>query len=603
VEGILNNMKKMLFTLMLLGGLLISCDKKSSSVMPSFKTDSLAQDKAFKDSLQKSSLVNDLNYKEVSLTQPSSHKWWHDSVSYQIWPRSFSDADGDGNGDLKGITQKLPYLKELGVGAIWLTPIFKAPSYHNYDTVDHFQIDPSYGSMADFEEFIKQSKTLGIKVILDLVINHVSDQHPWFIKSINKEPGYENYFVWNKNLPSNYGTPWSDVASPESVWHYNPTRQEWYYSVFGYNQPDLNLQNPAVLVEIKKIASFWLAKGVDGFRLDAVRYLIEEGGIPHQADTKSTMIFLEAFNKYIKSQNENALLIGEVYADNKIVANYYDKGDGIDAAFDFHFSMDVINSYREKQSISNDEQKSKYIASVRDAFWRNLTDHAESTTPQFFYAPFVNNHDLDRFIKTVKGDLVAAKIAAELLLTSPGSPYIYYGEEIALTQAGEKDDMYRRGLMQWDSSVAAGFNASGKVWLDESKWFPWKKDFKPWWSPYWADLNNRMRATVAGQHVDNDSIFAVYKKLIALRNSDIVIRSPEKIHLYNDTGCAWVVNLLRDKESRWIIINLDESLATTFTLPANLHGEFKNLFANVTLQLDKEITVEPGQIIILRSEE
>ncbi len=547
--------------------------------------------------------ANNKGLRAITLVKPHTIQWWQQTVTYQIWPRSFKDTNGDGIGDLKGVTEKLPYLKELGVGAIWLTPIFKSPSYHNYDTTDYFEIDPNYGSMEDFDELIKQSKKLGIKIILDLVINHVSDQHPWFIKSINKEPGYEDYFIWSKTLPKNYGAPWSNTEAPEAVWHTNPVRNEWYYSVFGYNQPDLNLKNPAVLAEIKKVASFWLAKGVDGFRLDAVRYLIEEGGIGHQADTKSTITFLEAFDSYIKSQNTDAMLIGEVYADNATVASYYDRGRGIDAAFDFSFSNNIVEALDSNSGIASlsPEEKTKFFSVVREAFWNNLRQHADSAAPVSFYAPFVNNHDLNRLIATANGNQNAARIAAELLLTSPGAPYLYYGEEIGMGQAGLNDDMYRRGIMQWDVSAAAGFNKSGKVWMDDGKWFPWIKNFSPWWTPYWNSLDKAEKYTVAGEAANGESLLALYKQLISLRNNDAVVRAPDKIELFDSTSNAWVVKYEKGTESRWIVINLDADNTTTFDVPEALKGNAKNLLTQKSLVVGSDINLGAGGILILQN--
>lgn len=578
----------------------VSCDNKPSTPNNSVSAASNADAQSSLSAAQQQDAVDAVGSRKIDVAQPSSRQWWHDSVAYQIWPRSFYDTDGDGNGDIKGMTEKLPYLKQLGVGAVWVTPIFKSTFYHGYDTVDYYQIDPHYGTAADFDEFIKQSKAAGIHVILDLVINHVSDQHPWFIKSVNREPGFEDYFVWSKTLPQNYSVPWSTTPAPEAVWHYNETRKEWFYSVFGVTEPDLNLQNPAVLNEIKKVAAFWLAKGVDGFRLDAVRYLIEEGGIPHQADTNSTMVFLEAFNKYIKSQKADALLIGEVFADTPIVASYYDKGKGIDAAFDFSFSVNVISSQSAKNTTETAEQKTQYLGAVRDAFWRNLNDHASSAAPNYYYAPFISNHDLDRLTLKANNNPIALKIAAELLLTSPGSPYLYYGEEIAMPQAAEGDDTYRRGIMQWNSSPAAGFNSTGKVWLDDAAWFPWKKGFTPWWTPFWKGLQHAESYTVAWQENDKNSLLSLYKQLIALRNSDIVLRSPDKIRLYEATGNAWVVKYYRGNEARWILINLDADAETSFAAPNALKGNFKNLITNSALTVGDQLSLGAGQVMILQ---
>lgn len=537
--------------------------------------------------------------KTLAFAQPASSHWWNNAVTYQIWLRSFYDQDGDGNGDLKGLTEKLPYLQQLGVGAVWLSPIFKSPSYHGYDTVDYFSVNPDYGSLSDFDAFVKKAHEAGIRVVLDLVLNHVSDQHPWFIKSARKEAGFEDFFVWSKSLPANYGVPWSDTPNPKAVWHFNAQRQEWYYGVFGDTQPDLNLKNPAVVEEVKKAAAFWLNKGVDGFRLDAVRYLIEEGGVTKQADTASTLAFLQDFNTFVKSKNADAMLVGEAFAENKTMSRYYNQGKGIDSVFDFSFSMNISSFLDNKNLSGSESERNQLIASARDALWENLQEHVDSGAPVSFYSPFVNNHDLDRI--TYKANPVAAKLAAELLLISPGTPYIYYGEEIGLPQENNTDDVYRRGIMQWSDDENAGFNKTGKHWLDNAGWLPWRKDYQAWWPNYWKGLASRNSLTVAAQEQQTESLLNVYKKLIALRKQDLVIRAPEKMSLYESTGNAWVAKYSRGTESRLILLNLDVASPAKFAVPEELRGPYKDLLAELNLELEAGCELKPAEIKILSS--
>lgn len=537
--------------------------------------------------------------KIIVLLPLQSLHWWSDAVTYQIWLRSFYDQDGDGNGDLKGLTEKLPYLQQLGVGAVWLSPIFKSPSYHGYDTVDYYNVNPDYGSMSDFDAFVKQAHEAGIRVVLDLVLNHVSDQHPWFIKSAKKEAGFEDFFVWSKSLPANYGVPWSDTPNPKAVWHFNAQRQEWYYGVFGNTQPDLNLKNPIVVEELKKVAAFWLGKGVDGFRLDAVRYLIEDGGVTKQADTASTLAFLQDFNAFVKSKNADAMLVGEAFSENKTMSRYYNQGKGVDSVFDFSFSMN-ISSFLDNKNLSGSEaDRNQLIASARDAIWENLQEHVDSGAPISFYSPFVNNHDLDRI--TYKANPLAAKLAAELLLISPGAPYIYYGEEIGLPQQNNTDDVYRRGIMQWSDDENAGFNKTGKRWLDNASWLPWRKDYQVWWPGYWKGLDARNNLTVAAQEQQKESLLSLYKKLIALRKQDVVMRAPERVSLYESTGNAWVAKYSRGTESRLVVLNLDIANTTKFTVPEELRGTYKSSLTDVTLVVDSSLELKPAGIEILSS--
>ncbi|MBP8228456.1 MAG: alpha-amylase, partial [Pararheinheimera sp.] len=225
----------------------------------------------------------------VAQSAQATNPWWQDAVFYQIWPRSFYDTNGDGTGDFKGIEAKLPYLQDLGINAIWLTPMFEAPSYHGYDFTEFYQVEQDYGSMQDFEQLVQAAKAKNINIILDLVINHISDKHEWFQRSAKGEAPYKDYFVWRDELPSDgWGPAWSTEVKPEAVWHYNEERKAYYYAAFGASQPDLNLKHPDVIAEMKKMAKFWLDKGVAGFRLDAVRY-VQEDGPQQRADTQGTI--------------------------------------------------------------------------------------------------------------------------------------------------------------------------------------------------------------------------------------------------------------------------------------------------------------------------
>uniref|UniRef100_UPI003566BDE2 alpha-amylase family glycosyl hydrolase n=1 Tax=Pseudoalteromonas sp. TaxID=53249 RepID=UPI003566BDE2 len=271
--------------------------------------------------------------------------WWQQAIFYQIWPRSFYDSDNDGHGDFNGMTAKLPYLQQLGVNALWLTPMFAAPSYHGYDFTEFYQVESDYGTMAEFEAFIKAADDKGMKVILDLVINHISSKHDWFQRSAQQQAPFSDYFIWRDDLPkagSGWGHAWSNNDKPEAVWHWNETRQQYYYGAFGASQPDLNLRHPDVVSEMKKMAKFWLDKGVAGFRLDAVRFAME-GGADAQADTQETIEYWQDFNQYVKSVNPEAYLVGEAWADLPIAARYYGAGKGLDQGFDFEVGYKILS--------------------------------------------------------------------------------------------------------------------------------------------------------------------------------------------------------------------------------------------------------------------
>jgi len=445
--------------------------------------------------------------------------WWQSAIFYQIWPRSFYDSDGDGHGDFNGMTKKLPYLQELGVNALWLTPMFEAPSYHGYDFTEFYQVESDYGSMAEFEAFIQAADDKGMKVILDLVINHISSEHPWFKRSANGERPYSDYFVWRDDLPkagSGWGHAWSDNDKPDAVWHWSETRQQYYYGAFGASQPDLNLRHPDVIAEMEKMAKFWLDKGVAGFRLDAVRFAMESGGNA-QADTDETIAYWQHFNQYVKSVDPDAYLVGEAWADIPVAAKYYGDGKGLDQGFDFEVGYKILGLLKPDASgeaqfgtMQSNQQKNTVDANVLK---QNLQQRIDSSAPLDFFAPFLTNHDQERVAYQLTEHDDKAKLAAAMLFSSPGTPYIYYGEEIGLTQGGTGHDVYKRAPMQWNNSNQAGFTTAKNSWVEQSELFG--DDFASWWPAFLAEQLAAADRSVAAQQAQPDSIWQLYKLLIA----------------------------------------------------------------------------------------
>ncbi|NMH58940.1 alpha-amylase family glycosyl hydrolase [Alteromonas ponticola] len=532
--------------------------------------------------------------------------WWDNAIFYEIWPRSFYDLDGDGSGDFDGMTAKLPYLQELGVNGIWLTPVFEAPSYHGYDFQDFYQVESDYGTMQDFEEFIEASHKHGIKVILDLVINHISDGHEWFKKSAAKESGFEDYFIWKKEIPEHWGRAWEDdVDNPEAVWHWNEQRGEYYYGAFGASQPDVNLRNPKVVEEMNKLATFWLEKGVDGFRLDAVRYAVEDesadGQDADQADTAGTIDYWTQFTQHVKSINPDAMLVAEAWADMPTIGKYYDGGKGLDSAFDFDFGYvvsGILNSGGER-SADFGSVKEGESDNTRDALWENLKSR-KATAPLSFFSPFLTNHDQNRLMHTLGEDEDKAKLAATLLLTTPGTLYLYYGEEIGLSQFATGDDQYRRAIMQWEDNDAAGFNTTGEFWLDQGKWFPWAENHQPWWGNYWQSQRTEKNASVATQAADPDSLLNHYKKLIEIRNQQSALQFPDEIRYFPvDNQDAWVVQNVKAEQTRLTLVNLNPGADTTFSVPETLQGDYVDLLSGDTVTLSATFTLKSGQSFIL----
>ena len=446
--------------------------------------------------------------------------WWQEAVFYQIWPRSFYDTNGDGHGDFNGMTAKLPYLQDLGVTALWLTPMFEAPSYHGYDFTEFYQVESDYGSMAEFEAFIKAADAKGMKVILDLVINHISSEHDWFKRSAAGEAPYKDYFIWRDTMPaagSGWGHAWANNDKPDAVWHYNETRNAYYYAAFGASQPDVNLRHPDVVAEMEKMAKFWLDKGVAGFRLDAVRFAME-GGPLEQADTDETIAYWQSFNQFVKSINPEAYLVGEAWVDIPVAAHYYGEGKGLDQGFDFEVGYKILGLL--KPDASGEAQFGTMQSNARKTLdakvlWDNVQQRLHSTAPLHFFAPFLTNHDQERIAYQLAQHDAKAKLAAAMLFSSPGTPYIYYGEEIGLTQGGTGHDVYKRAPMLWDNSQQAGFTQSDNSWVEQLELFG--DNFPNWYPDFLTKQLQAEDRSVAAQQAKPDSVWQLYKLLIALK--------------------------------------------------------------------------------------
>lgn len=396
--------------------------------------------------------------------------WWNESVFYEIFVRSFYDSDGDGIGDFQGIIEKLDYLNDgdsttdsdLAINGIWLMPVNPSPSYHGYDITDYYAINPDYGSMADFEEFLEEAHKRGIKVIIDFVMNHTSDQIPWFTKSVNDEDGYRDWYLWRESGP---GT---------GNWHYR--NGAYYYGKFWSGMPDLNYNHTPVKEKMYDIAEFWLNKGVDGFRLDAIRHLFENS--IGQENVEQTLAILEEFNDVYKTSSPNAFTVGEVWASTEEILPYV-QNDRLDACFEFGLAGSVI------EAVNNDNP----------GIITNQLDEIVGEYPKLQYSPFLSNHDQNRVFSQFGSDINKMKQAAAIYLTLPGVPFIYYGEEIGMTGTGAHPNIRRP--MQWTGENYAGFSSV---------------------SP-WNDVgSNYQTHNVEDMEQDSNSLLEFYKKLVRIRN-------------------------------------------------------------------------------------
>ncbi len=437
-------------------------------------------------------------------------KWWDSAVFYQIFPLSYYDTDADGRGDIKGITAKLDYISDLGVTALWLTPFHPRPQgfYHGYAVSDYYGVEPELGTMKDYEELIQAAHKKGIKVILDLVMNHTSDSHPWFLDSANMK-SHNDYYLWKKSSPSGWANATGNSKMPawnELATENTKRKGEYFYAAFNFTLPDLNHTNPEVKAEFRKLAKFWLDKGVDGFRIDAARYLIETGPGAGQIDTQETIDYLDDFARYVKSINPDAYVVGEVYAGMDIIAKYYKKG-GMDACFNFDFGG-------KGGTIQGTMQTGK-----TRSFMKNLDkilSQDKGGLPFTYYANYFSNHDSGRMPENLRyPDKVQA--AALLLFTIPGgAPYIYYGDEIGEREGYELiGDANMRNPMYWDNTKNAGFTDKSGVWLRKMK----KYYMDPKEAESKAEQKEAQNMNVKAELADPQSTLNFFKQIIALRKA------------------------------------------------------------------------------------
>ncbi len=446
--------------------------------------------------------------------------WWREAVFYEIFVRSFYDTDGNGIGDFNGITQKLDYLQKLGINAIWLMPIHPSPSYHGYDVINYYAVNPQYGTMDDFERLLAEAHSRGIRIIIDLVLNHTSSQHPWFVDAnSNPQSKYRDYYVWSD-------------SSGGSGWYQG--QNGYYFALFCDCMPDLNYRNPNVTADMLKVTNYWLNTiGVDGFRVDAAKHLIEEGN--NRENTPSTHEWYKKFFVAYKAQNPQAYTVGEVYGAGSSVVKSY-TGNQLDQIFNFEMSSGFISSVN---GGSNSGITSAIKFSLQDM-------------PDFDFATFLTNHDQNRVMSVFNGNVEKAKAAATLLLTSAGTPFIYYGEEIGLQ--GQKPDEDIRLPMQWNADANAGFTTGT----------PWR-----------APAPNYQKVNVAAQDGNPASLLNHYRQLIKLRRENPALSDGDIVLV--ETGNSGVYAVLRSSGSEKIlvIVNLKRTPISDYAL--SLKG---NLLSN-----------------------
>ena len=454
---------------------------------------------------------------------------------YEVFVRSFADSDGDGNGDLAGLTAHLDDLNDgsgasttsLGIDAIWLMPISPSPSYHGYDVTDYEGVNPGYGTLSGFDTFLAAAHARGIKVILDFVLNHSSSSHPWFQDSSSSTGSAKrSWYLWS---PTDLGwvAPWNNASG----WHYSGTTSQYFWGIFSSGMPDLNYGTSAVEAQIVASMKFWLARGVDGFRLDAVRYLVEDAATGNVQDTAATHALLQRIRSALQADYPDVVLVGEAWAPLETVATYWGGGHELPLAFSFDLASGILYS-----ALHGDAGAVLAVIGRTEAAYAN----------RFFEAPFLSNHDQVRTMRALGGDAGAARVAAATLFAMPGTPFVYYGEELGMQGGSNPDDRDKRTPMQWDGSAAwFGFATTSAT---------------PW---YWTTVPEAPGVDVASERADPQSLWNLYRSLIAVRHARTGLRHGAAIRPAVTGGGPGVLALVRDAPSDRVLFVANYATTTT----------------------------------------
>ncbi|MGX7273247.1 glycoside hydrolase family 13 protein [Enterococcus haemoperoxidus] len=527
--------------------------------------------------------------------QEASTHWWQEAVVYQVYPRSFQDSNGDGIGDLNGIIQRLDYLKQLGISAIWLSPVYRSPNDDNgYDISDYEQIMAEFGTMEDMEQLIQEAEKREIKIIMDLVVNHTSDEHPWFVESrSSKDNPYRDFYVWRKGIDKD--TPPNDLESTflGSAWQLDETTDDYYLHLFSQKQPDLNWENPAVRNAIYDMMNFWINKGIGGFRMDVIDLV---GKIPDKKITGNG----PKLHDYLQEMNaqtfggKDLLTVGETWGATPEIAKLYSdpKRNELSMVFQFeHVALD------EEPGKSKWDLRPLQIAELKQVFSKWQTELGDQGWNSLFW----NNHDLPRIVSRWGNDrnyrVQSAKMLAILLHMLKGTPYIYQGEEIGMTNRVIQDikevedieskNMYADRIEKGYTKVEilTSINTKGRdnartpmQWADiENAGFTTG-------TPWLAVNDNYPEINVANALADKNSIFYTYQKLIELRKTsplivwgsfELLTNTADEVFAYyrHYQGTSWLIvcNFSDQKQA----FSLDQT--STETIIANTEKDYSKL--------------------------
>ncbi|MBM7570821.1 glycoside hydrolase family 13 protein [Aquibacillus albus] len=535
--------------------------------------------------------------------------WWKEAVAYQIYPRSFMDSNGDGIGDIQGVISKLDYLQDLGIDVIWICPIFESPNDDNgYDISDYQDIMDEFGTMEDFDQLLEEVHRRGMKLILDLVINHTSDEHPWFIESrSSKVNPYRDYYIWHPGKKGKEPNNWESIFGG-SAWEYDEKTEEYYMHVFSRKQPDLNWENPDVRKDLYKMINWWLDKGIDGFRVDAISHIKKVPGFPDLPNPKKKKYVpslkghmnrpgIQTFLKELKEETFSKYDIMTVGEANGVKVEQADEWVGEEnGKFNMIFQFEHLGLWGKSVTGGLD------IHSLK----KTLTKWQKGLDGMGWNALFLENHDQPRSVSTWGNDEElrekSAKSLATMYFLMQGTPFIYQGQEIGMTnvhfdsiddyndvaiknlyknerEEGKTHDevmeiIWKNGRdnsrtpMQWNDSEQAGFT-TGEPWLKVN--------------PNYKEIN------VKKELQNPNSVYHYYKKMIELRkkeevlvygNYDLILEKHDKIYAYTRT---------LDEDKMVVIVNLFPEKAT-FKLPASLKNKSTELcLANYAVASDEAV--------------
>lgn len=471
-------------------------------------------------------------------------------VYYSLFVRSFADSDGNGIGDFDGITEQLDYLYELGIRGLWLLPVFPSPSYHGYDVDDYYDVNPDYGTMQDFQELLAACHERGISVMLDITFNHSSSNNKWFIASKNPEDPHRAWYHWISENPENSMT---DQASKynlnANVWGHklwNKSGSGYYAGEFFDGMPDFNLDCPELREELKKVLSFWMDKGVSGFRFDAAGHIYDKIKMPAGFDqsTQVSAAFWKEMIDYTKSLNPQTYSVAEVWDTTSIRAQAL---AGLDSVFHFDLGDNYILNTIKNQTAGNNN-----LAHII----QNDLEAYKKYNENFIDAPFLTNHDQARIAGNLKGQVAELKLAAGMYLLTPGIPFVYYGEELGM-MSGTKDETKRTPFL-WTG-------------MDSKK----KPAYQTSWAAAEDCIYNKKTLGLDSQKKDKDSLYNYYKKLIIFRNSCPAFAKDSQLLPYdsgNSAIASWIVQN-KEKTARALVVHNVSTSPAAFALPQPFTNE------------------------------